>query len=126
MQSSPTALVRGPIDGQRLLATVANAAAGANVLFLGTTRGITDGVETHALEYEAHEPMAAAALERLQDEAMERFGLLGCRTREVAVLSRQIILVLLCEVSGQTIRGLLVQSYHEFAPLAVHLLDQIV
>ena len=79
MQSSPTALVRGPIDGQLLLATVANAAAGANVLFLGTTRGITDGVETHALEYEAHEPMAAAALESLRDEAVRRFALIACR-----------------------------------------------
>jgi molybdopterin synthase catalytic subunit len=79
MPASPPRLVRTAIDGQRLLAEVAGSAAGANVLFLGTTRGMTDGVATEALEYEAHEPMAAAALDRLQDEAMERFGLLGCR-----------------------------------------------
>ena len=79
MPASPPRLVRTAIDGQRLLAEVAGSAAGANVLFLGTTRGMTDGVATEALEYEAHEPMAAAALETLQDEAMERFGLLGCR-----------------------------------------------
>lgn len=71
-------LVRGAIDGQRLLAEVAGTAAGANVLFLGTTRGMTDGVTTQALEYEAHEPMAAAALETLRTDAMQRFDLIGC------------------------------------------------
>ena len=71
-------LVRHAIDGEALLARVAGAAAGANVLFIGTTRGITAGVETRRLEYEAHEPMAAAAIERLCDEARARFGLVGC------------------------------------------------
>ena len=79
MQSSPTMLVRGPIDTQRLIAEVASPAAGANVLFVGTTRGVTDGVETHELDYEAHEPMAAAALESLRANAVQRFGLIGCR-----------------------------------------------
>lgn len=79
MPASSPRLLRGAIDGQRLLAEVASDAAGANVLFLGTTRGVTDGVATQALEYEAHEPMAVAALETLRNEAMERFGLLGCR-----------------------------------------------
>ena len=79
MPVSPSMLVHGCIDGQRLLTEVANAAAGASVLFLGTTRGITDGVETHALEYEAHEPMAAASLQALREEALRRFTLLDCR-----------------------------------------------
>ncbi len=79
MPASPPRLLRGAIDGQRLLTEVASGVAGANVLFLGTTRGMTDGVATQALEYEAHEPMAAATLERLQHEAVERFCLLGCR-----------------------------------------------
>ncbi len=79
MPASSPRLLRGAINGQRLLAEVASNAAGANVLFLGTTRGVTDGVATQALEYEAHEPMAVAALETLRNEAMERFGLLGCR-----------------------------------------------
>jgi molybdopterin synthase catalytic subunit len=72
-------LVRRPIDGPLLLAAVGNAAAGANVLFVGTTRGMTARVETRELEYEAHEPMAAAALARLREEAIATFGLLGCR-----------------------------------------------
>ncbi|MFM7033709.1 MAG: molybdenum cofactor biosynthesis protein MoaE [Planctomycetia bacterium] len=71
-------LVRKPIDGQAVLSRVACADAGANVLFLGTTRGLTDGVETRQLDYEAHQPMAEAALSRLRDEAIGRFGLSGC------------------------------------------------
>lgn len=79
MPASSPRLVRGVIDGQRLLAEVAGTTAGANVLFLGTTRGMTDGVATQALEYEAHEPMATAALEALHNDAMRRFDLIGCR-----------------------------------------------
>ena len=71
-------LVRHAIDSARLLAAVASGAAGANVLFVGTTRGITAGVETSRLDYEAHEPMAEAGLARLRDEAVRRFGLTGC------------------------------------------------
>ena len=79
MPTSRLMLVRGAIDGDRLLNEVAGVTAGANVLFLGTTRGITDGAETYELEYEAHEPMATAALVSLQDEATRRFSLIGCR-----------------------------------------------
>jgi cyclic pyranopterin phosphate synthase len=71
-------LVREPIDAARLLEAVGSAAAGANVLFLGTTRGVTDGVVTRSLEYEAHETMAAERLSRLREEAVSRFGLTGC------------------------------------------------
>lgn len=71
-------LVHETIDTAAALAAVASAAAGANVLFVGTTRGITDGVVTRSLEYEAHEPMARGELERLRDEAIARFGLAGC------------------------------------------------
>jgi molybdopterin synthase catalytic subunit len=72
------ALVRRPIDSQRLLAAVASTEAGANVLFLGTARGLTAGVETTGLEYEAHEPMASEALERLCTAAVDRFSLIAC------------------------------------------------
>jgi molybdopterin synthase catalytic subunit len=72
------ALVRHPIDPARLLAAVAADEAGANVLFLGTARGVTAGVETTALDYDAHEPLALAALERLRGEAVHRFALTAC------------------------------------------------
>jgi cyclic pyranopterin phosphate synthase len=86
-------LVWEPIDTARLLASVANNAAGANVLFTGTTRGVTAGVLTtqitKRLTYEAHEPLACAVLARLRIEAMATYGLNGCvishRLGEVAV-----------------------------------------
>ena len=71
-------LVRRPVDGQRLLEHVADRDAGANILFVGTTRRTTAGELTEGLDYEAHEPMAAAALERLQVQALERFALTSC------------------------------------------------
>ena len=71
-------LVRRPVDGPRLLEHVADQDAGANILFLGTTRRTTGSALTEGLDYEAHEPMAAAALERLTVEAIERFALTSC------------------------------------------------
>jgi len=72
------ALVQGTIEPERLRAAVADPAAGAEVLFVGTARGVTDGVETRGLDYEAHEPLAADALARLCGEAVGRFGLVAC------------------------------------------------
>ena len=71
-------LVRDPIDGAAVLAAVAAPEAGGNVLFLGSTRGVTAGVTTLGLDYEAHEPLALAMLEELCSAAMERFSLSGC------------------------------------------------
>ncbi len=71
-------LVHTPIDGAAVLASVSAADAGGNVLFLGSTRGLTDGVTTLSLDYEAHEPLALAMLEELRSAAMARFALCGC------------------------------------------------
>jgi molybdopterin synthase catalytic subunit len=74
-----------PIDGGEMLASVASAAAGANVLFVGTTRSLTrpagggPSAVTERLEYEAHATLARAELVRLRAEAVSRFGLTGCR-----------------------------------------------
>jgi molybdopterin synthase catalytic subunit len=86
MEESPTAvarfatplLVREPIATDRLLARVADAAAGANVLFTGTTRGLTAGQATQQLVYEAHEPLAEQLLHGLCAAATARFGLTAC------------------------------------------------
>jgi molybdopterin synthase catalytic subunit len=72
------ALVRRPVDPQRLLAAVADDDAGANVVFVGTARAATGGRPTVALEYEAHEPLAAASLEGLCRVAVEKFELVAC------------------------------------------------
>jgi molybdopterin synthase catalytic subunit len=72
------ALVRDPIDTAPLLRHVSHAAAGANVLFVGTTRAITGNVVTRSLDYEAHEPLAEAQLRELADEAVRTFALVAC------------------------------------------------
>ncbi|MFM8378911.1 MAG: molybdenum cofactor biosynthesis protein MoaE [Planctomycetia bacterium] len=72
------ALVREPIDTAALLDRVGHAAAGANVLFVGTTRAITGDVVTRSLDYEAHEPLAEAHLRDLADEAVRSFALTAC------------------------------------------------
>ena len=79
--SDASLLVWEPIDAARLLAAVADDAAGANVLFTGTTRGVTAGVLTRRLAYEAHEPLAAAVLSRLRDEAVATYALTACVIR---------------------------------------------
>lgn len=86
MATQPTAvarpdlppLVRESIVTDRLLARVADAAAGANVLFTGTTRGLTAGAVTERLFYEAHEPLAASQLGTLVAAATARFDLRAC------------------------------------------------
>ena len=89
LQAAESLLVWKPIDAARLLAAVADDAAGANVLFTGTTRGVTDGVLTSRLAYEAHEPLARAQLARLRNEAITHYALTACvvshRLGEVAV-----------------------------------------
>ncbi len=52
--------------------------AGAVVLFLGTTRRMTDGKETLSLEYDCYEPMAKAELESLRENALSRWPLKFC------------------------------------------------
>ena len=48
------------------------------MLFVGTARGTTDGVATHALEYDAYEPLAVATLDALRRDAVARFDLVAC------------------------------------------------
>ena len=80
LRSSDTGveLTLTPLEPARLLAGVADGAAGGNVLFVGTARAATDGVVTTRLEYEAHEPLAHAMLAALLAEARRRFSLAGC------------------------------------------------
>jgi molybdopterin synthase catalytic subunit len=72
-------LVHGPVDPAVLLAAVGDVTAGGNVLFVGTARGVTAGVSTRSLTYDAHEPLALATLADLRREAIDRFSLTACR-----------------------------------------------
>ena len=71
-------LVRAPIAVDRLLAEAARPECGAVALFLGTTRDHHAGRRVVRLAYEAYEPMARAALERLEAEAVSRLGAARC------------------------------------------------
>jgi len=71
-------LTHHPIDTQALLAGVTSPAAGAVVLFLGTTRQWTRGRETASLDYECHQEMALAKLAELEATARQRWQLVDC------------------------------------------------
>jgi molybdopterin synthase catalytic subunit len=67
-----------PIDTESLLREVASHKAGAVVLFLGTTRALTDGRRTVSLDYECHVEMARDKLAELETEARRRWPLVAC------------------------------------------------
>jgi molybdopterin synthase catalytic subunit len=72
-----------PIDAGRLLAAVGDPAAGASVLFLGTTRNENAGRRVTRLEYEAFATMAVREMRRLARQAGRRWPL-----RRVAIVHR--------------------------------------
>ena len=72
-------LVHGPIDVAQLLAGAARHDCGAVALFLGTTRDHHEGRRVLRLSYEAYPAMALPSLERIETEAMTRFGIATCR-----------------------------------------------
>jgi len=67
-----------PIDTEALVARATSPEAGAVVLFLGTTREMTGGRQTVALDYEAYHEMAEQKLAGLEAEARERWPLVQC------------------------------------------------
>ena len=69
-------LTQQPIDFASLTESVRSHQVGAVVLFLGTVREFTGEAHTAWLEYEAFPEMAAAALQRLDAEARQRFSVL--------------------------------------------------
>lgn len=71
-------LTRELIDADDLLQRVTRPEAGAVVLFLGTTREMTDGRRTVTLDYEAYDGMAEKKLAELEAEARSRWSLVEC------------------------------------------------
>jgi molybdopterin synthase catalytic subunit len=66
------------IDTNAMLQRATSPAAGAIVLFLGTTRQLTEGRQTVALDYEAYREMAEQKLAELEAAARERWPLVEC------------------------------------------------
>ncbi|MEX2142741.1 MAG: molybdenum cofactor biosynthesis protein MoaE [Pirellulales bacterium] len=71
-------LSKQPINTSAILAAVQSPAAGAVVLFLGTTREITAGRRTRSLDYECYPEMAERKLAELEAEARMRWPILNC------------------------------------------------
>ena len=71
-------IVREPIDTEQVLDSIQSTQAGAAVLFLGTTRELTEGRRTLWLDYEGYEDMAVKELEKLEQEARRRWSLEHC------------------------------------------------
>jgi len=71
-------IVKDPIDTEAVLRHVTSPAAGAVVLFLGTTRQFTEGRETASLDYECFDEMARAKLAELETQARARWQLVEC------------------------------------------------
>jgi molybdopterin synthase catalytic subunit len=71
-------LTNDPIDTTSLINSARHPNAGAVVLFLGTTRELTAGRQTVALDYEAYREMAEQKLAELEAEARRRWPLIEC------------------------------------------------
>ena len=72
--TSPTRLVRHPIDATALIEQVSRPANGAVLLFLGVVRDLNDGRAVRGMEYSAYEAMAERELADIASEAAERLG----------------------------------------------------
>jgi len=72
-------LTRAPIDVAALQQSERRPDCGALAVFLGTTRDHHEGRRVLRLAYEAYERMALPALERIEQEAVSRFGVASCR-----------------------------------------------
>jgi len=66
------------IDSSAVVDQARHCSAGAIVLFLGTTRELTGGRQTVALDYEAYREMAQRRLAELEAEARRRWPVIEC------------------------------------------------
>jgi molybdopterin synthase catalytic subunit len=71
VSASPFAVTSAPLDADALIALVGAVGDGAVVTFAGLVRDHNQGRRVQFLEYEAYEPLAVRALQRIIDEARE-------------------------------------------------------
>jgi molybdopterin synthase catalytic subunit len=76
-------IVNSAIDIPSVIRSVADPAAGATDVFIGTTRNQSDGKEVIALEYDAFIPMALKELRRIVDDAKSKW-----RIQRISVVHR--------------------------------------
>ena len=63
------------LDPNALLAKLPTDACGAIVSFIGITRGIDNGKQVYSLEFDAWQSKLNPTLQRLGEEAIEKFGI---------------------------------------------------
>jgi molybdopterin synthase catalytic subunit len=68
-------IVTSTIDPARLITEVSSLKHGAVSLFIGTVRETSGGRQVSGIEYSAYAEMALSELERIVDEARDRFGI---------------------------------------------------
>jgi molybdopterin synthase catalytic subunit len=71
MSVPQVAVTSAPLDSESLVALVDTEGDGAVVSFAGLVRDHNQGRQVQFLEYEAYEPLAIRALQRIVDEARE-------------------------------------------------------
>jgi len=67
-------IVREPIDILAISNSVSSEANGAVAIFVGTVRSRNEGRGVDGIEYSAYEEMATKEMERILNEASEKFG----------------------------------------------------
>ncbi len=77
------AISADPIDVARVVESVHDPSAGAVNIFIGTTRGVSEGRRILRLEYEAYEPMAVSCLNRIAQDAAAQW-----RVTRISVVHR--------------------------------------
>ena len=71
-------LTNDAIDTAQMLSDVSSELAGASMIFVGSARKLTAGIETKRLEYDCHASMAIAQMEEIAQKSIEQFELLSC------------------------------------------------
>jgi molybdopterin synthase catalytic subunit len=71
MSVPQVAVTSAPLDSESLVALIDRKGDGAVVSFAGLVRDHNQGRQVQFLEYEAYEPLAIRALQRIVDEARE-------------------------------------------------------
>jgi molybdopterin synthase catalytic subunit len=69
-----SSVITREIDTASLIGEVGSIQFGAISVFIGTVRDVNEGRSVSSIEYSAYKSMAESELERILDEAEERFG----------------------------------------------------
>ncbi len=69
---------KDPIDFNKFIDNVASDSDGAVVTFIGRARNSSRGKDVTSLDYEVYDTMARREMEKIMNEAVDRWSLNGC------------------------------------------------